>query len=125
MVESHFIQVREPAVPDKARDQEFSTNIFEVFTAEKKKRGKAPELSAATPSASQPVPETSTPAAETTTNLNASRTTAQYGYQSNAENHHLIAELEGYLMQGKLSSTTPAHIFTASPAIRKNISEKL
>jgi len=41
----------------------------------------------------------------------------QFKYQLNAEDHHLILELEDYLMQGKLLLTTPAHIFAASPVI--------
>ena len=34
-------------------------------------------------------------------------------------------ELEDYLLQGKLSNTTPAHVFAASPAIRKDIAKKI
>jgi len=34
-------------------------------------------------------------------------------------------ELEEYLMKGKLSLTTPAHILAASPAICKNLAKKL
>jgi hypothetical protein len=49
----------------------------------------------------------------------------QYRYQANAKDQHLTAELEEYLMQGKLSLMTPAHIFAASTAICKLIAEKL
>jgi hypothetical protein len=49
----------------------------------------------------------------------------QYQYHSNAEDAQLVSKLEEYLMQGRLSLTTPAHIFAASPIIHKNIVEKL
>jgi hypothetical protein len=49
----------------------------------------------------------------------------QYQYHSNAEDTQLVSELEEYLMQGRLSLMTPAHIFTTSPVIRKNVVEKL
>jgi len=49
----------------------------------------------------------------------------QFKHQLNAEDHHLILELEDYLMQGKLLLTTPTHIFVASPVIQKDIVEKL
>ena len=49
----------------------------------------------------------------------------QYWYQSNAEDQQLVSKLEDYLMQGKLSLTTPAHVFAASPTIRKDVVNKL
>ena len=75
---------------------------------------KAPELSV-------PPPLTQAPA----TSSGSSRPNAQYRYHSNAEDQRLLSELEDYLMQGKLSLTTPAHIFAVSPAIRRNVIEKL
>jgi len=53
------------------------------------------------------------------------RPNAQYWYQSNAEDQQLVSELEDYLMQGKLALTTLAHVFAASPAIRKDVVDKL
>jgi len=49
----------------------------------------------------------------------------QYQYQSNAEDQQLVSKLEDYLMQGKLALTTLAHVFAASPAIRKDVIDKL
>jgi len=121
VLESHIIQVKEAATPadDEDEDGFFSHDIFEVFTTKKKKHGdkasKAPELSA-------PAPSTPAPTAAAIDN---SRPDAQYRYRSNAEDHQLVSELEEYLMQGKLALTTPAHIFAASPIIRKNITKKL
>ena len=141
VIESHIIQVREATTTAESED-EFSHDIFEVFATEKKKRGnkagKASELSATPPTTqAQPVTTaisaTATPATSSTpndtqtpaANFNAPRTNTQYRYQSNAEDQQLVSELEEYLMQGKLSLTTPAHVFAASPAIRKILSEKL
>ena len=36
-----------------------------------------------------------------------------------------MSELKNYLMKGKLALTTPAHIFAASPAICKDVVERL
>jgi len=117
VIESHILQVRESTTADKDED-EFSHDIFKVFATEKKKRGdkvsKAPELSV-------PPPPTQAPA----TSSGSSRPNVQYRYHSNAKDQRLLSELEDYLMQGKLSLTTPAHIFAVSPAIRKNVTEKL
>jgi hypothetical protein len=114
VVETHILQIKEAAPADN-EEEPFPHDIFEVFTAEKKKReDKAPELSA-------PPPTTPTPAAAPS----MTRPNTQYCYQSNAEDQCLISKLEGYLMQGKLSLTTPAHIFAASLAIHKDIVNKL
>jgi len=108
--------VKEAATNDK--EQEFSHDILKVFAAKKKKRddkkSKAPELSA------PPKENKARPAAS-----NNSRPNAQFRYHSNAEDQRLVTELEDYLMQGKLSLTTPAHVFAASPAIRKDVVDKL
>jgi hypothetical protein len=135
VIESHILQVREAAAPADSED-EFSHDIFEVFATEKKKRGnkpgKASELSAPPPTTQTPSATTATsaiptPAATPTTlpNTNTFHHNPQYRYQSSAEDQQLVLELEEYLMQGKLFLTTPAHIFAASPAVRKIISEKL
>jgi len=49
----------------------------------------------------------------------------QYRYQSNAEDQRLIDELVSSLWQGNLAQVTPAHLYAASPAVRKEISEHL
>jgi len=49
----------------------------------------------------------------------------QYRYQSNAEDQRLIDNLVAWLWQGNLSQITPAHLYTASPAVRKEIAERL
>ena len=116
VIESHILQVREAITPNE-EEEEFSHDIFEVF-ATKKKRGnkaKAPELSAPPPATPAPPPVPS----------NASWPNAQYRYQCDAEDQLLVSELEDYLMQGKLSLTMPTHVLTASPNIRKNVTEKL
>ena len=114
VIESHILQVREATATDEDQDQDFSHDIFEVFATKKRKRSKAPELSA-------PSPPTSAPAAA----LSASCSNVQYRYHCDAEDQQLISELEEFLMQGKLSLTMPAHIFAASYVIHKNIAEKL
>jgi len=115
VVESHVLQVRDSVTTDE--DKEFSHDIFKVFATEKKqvdKASKAPELSA-------PPPPTQAPS----TSSGSTWPNTQYRYQSNVEDHQLTMELEEYLMKGKLSLTMPAHVLAASPAIRKNLAEKL
>ena len=113
VIESHILQVREATYPN---EEEFLHDIFKVF-ATKKKRGnkaKAPELSA-------PPPATSAP----TSAANPSRSNAQYWYHCDAKDQQLVLELEEYLLQGKLSLTTPAHVLAASLPICKSIADKL
>ena len=124
-MESHILQVKGAISSEEDEVQEeFSHDIFEVFATEKKKRegkpSKAPELSAPPPAA-----RASTPPPPPQTRSSDSRPNSQYRYHSNAEDTQLVSELEEYLMQGRLSLTTPAHVFAASPVIRKNIVEKL
>jgi len=90
-------------------------DIFKVFTAEKKKCDSRPSK----------VPKLTTPYKHRYQAADTSSTCAQFKYQSNTKDHHLVSKLEDYLMQGKLSLTTPAHIFAASPIICKDIVEKL
>jgi hypothetical protein len=49
----------------------------------------------------------------------------QYRYLSNVEDQQLTAELFKWLLDGKLSLITPAHILAASPGIRKELIERL
>jgi hypothetical protein len=107
------LQVKEATSPD---EEEFSHDIFEVFATEKKRgdKAKAPKLSA-------PPPATSAP----TSAANLSCANAQYKYHCDAEDQRLVSELEEYLLQGKLSLTTPAHILMASLPVCKSIADKL
>ena len=69
VMESHIIQVLEAASPEEEEEaQEFSSDIFKVFTTEKKKMGKAPELSAPLP-LTQPISPTTNASATSTGNL--------------------------------------------------------
>ena len=54
-----------------------------------------------------------------------SRTAPQYRYLSNAEDLRLSSELFRWLLEGKLSLTTPAHILAASAGICKELIERL
>jgi len=123
VIESHILQVWEVATPD---EEVFSQDIFEVFTAEKMKHpGKASEFSALPPPPPAPAPSTSAPAQPPAAASSAPQSSTQYQYHSDAEDQQLVTELEEYLMKGKLSLTTPAHVFAASHAVRKNIAKKL
>ncbi|KAI9429881.1 hypothetical protein H4582DRAFT_2088124 [Lactarius indigo] len=53
------------------------------------------------------------------------RAAPQYHYQSNAEDQRLTTELYQWLLDGKLSLVTPAHVLAASPFIRKELIERL
>ena len=66
-----------------------------------------------------PHPSTSSPT------FSPSRPAPQYRYQATVEDQQLTTELSSWLLCGKLSLTTPAHILAASPAIRKELCEKL
>jgi hypothetical protein len=115
IIKLHILQVREAASPNEEQEQEFSHDIFEVFTTEKKcgNKAKAPKLSA------PPLVTAPTSAA------NPSHSNMQYQYYCNTKNQQLALELEEYLLQGKLSLTTPTHILTASHPVCKNIANKL
>ena len=114
VIKSHILQIREAATPNEEQEEEYSQDIFKVFATEKKKCGKALELSAPPPATPAPAAASSTP-----------RPNTQYKYHCNAEDQQLVSELEKYLMQGKLSLTTPTHIFAASHTVHKNIAKKL
>jgi len=125
IVEAHMLQVRDSVTSDKDQNKEdFSQDILEVFAAERKKRmDKASELSVPCPKT--PVPAPVLVAQAPTTDPSHSRPNTQYQYQSNTEDQQLVSKLEDYLMQGKLSLTTLAHVFAASPAIHKDVVDKL
>jgi len=114
-VKTYILQVKETATIKEG--QEFLHDILKVFAAKRKcndKKGKASKLSA-TSTEPQAHPATSS-------NLQPN---VQYWYTSNAEDQCLVTKLEDYLMQGKFSLMTPAHVFAASPAIHKDIVNKL
>jgi len=125
IVEAHMLQVRDSVTSDEDQNEEdFSQDILEVFAAEKKKRpDKASKLSAPCPKT--PVPAPTLVVQAPTADPSHLRPNMQYQYQSNAEDQQLVSELEDYLMQGKLELTTPAHVFAASPTIRKDVVDKL
>jgi hypothetical protein len=116
VVESHILQVSQ-VINLAEEEPEFPHDIYEVFAAEKKKHepkaSKAPEL--ATPP--QHV--------NSRTSSGNSRSAPQFRYQPSAEDERLVSELRDYLMQGRLSLATPAHVFAASPSIRKDVVERL
>ncbi len=123
MVESHLLQISaitkveaEP-VSDSGEDL---GDIFNVFTVEHRKKckdrtAKLPELASYTP----PTPSSSLTTSDALPHTpNTSKPSPQYCYHSNAKDQHLIMELQSWLLEGKLSYTTPAHVFAASPSIR-------
>jgi len=120
-----MLQVWDSVTPNEDPDEdEFSQDILEVFAAERKKcLDKASELSVLRPKTPVPAPVlvAQAPAADP----NYPQPNAQYRYQSNAKDQQLISKLEDYLMQGKLALTTLAHVFAASPAICKDVIDKL
>jgi hypothetical protein len=85
----HILQVREAASSDEEQEQEFSHDIFKVFTTKKKhgNKAKAPKLSA---------PPLVTSALASAANPSCSNT--QYWYHCDAENQRLVSELEEYLL---------------------------
>jgi hypothetical protein len=117
IVESHILEVSQ--VINIAKEElEFLHNIYEVFTAEKKKHkskaSKAPEL--ATP------PQHVKPH---NNNSGSSRSGPQFCYQPTAKDECLVSKLRDYLMQGQLSLTTPTHVFATSSSICKDVVDRL
>ena len=111
-----MLEVREVSSTDKEEEEVAAPHdIFKVFMAEKKRHNSRPSK----------VPKLMTPYEHRYQATNTSSTHMQFKYQLNAKDYHLVSELEDYLMQGKLSLTTPAHVFTTSPIIQKNVVEKL
>ena len=110
-----MLEVRE--VSDAEEEEETATphNIFEVFATEKKRCNSRPSK----------VPELTTPQEDRYQAADVGSACTQFKYQLNVEDRLLVSELEDYLMQGKLSLTTPAYIFAASPIIHKDVVKKL
>ena len=124
---------------DTGSSEEDPVDIFEVFATERKKcktrHSKLPEMqlptrpsapTSAEPSSPVPVPSTAIPTTSTSAAASAPAQMApQYRYQSTAEDQRLVSELESWLMEGKLTQTTPTHVLAASPSIQKDLVEKL
>ena len=138
VTEAHIVQVVDNKGDPDSDDEDF----FQVYATEKKKRdtrrSKLPELQSSTsihpPSTSTDPPTPVTPGTSVPSSVSIAappptptiaRTVPQYRYQSTAEDQRLVSELESWLMEGKLSQTTPAHILAASPVIRKDLVERL
>jgi hypothetical protein len=131
VVESNLLQilaVTELEIEPVSNSGEDLGDVFNIFTAERWKKHddratKLPELASPTP----PIPSSlshSIPDAPSRTPT-ASKASPQYHYHSDAKDQHVVMELQSLLLEGKLSLTTPAHVFAASPSIRQDICNKL
>ena len=92
-------------------------SLHEVLAMERKKCESKQNKARETP---QPAPSnTAVPTAPSASHPppTASRPSPQFRYQSNTEDQKLMAELRNWLLEGKLTLTTPAHILAASQAI--------
>ena len=96
-------------------------DMYEVF-ATKKKDAKPSKAPASTQESSSPPPPPAT--AQPTPSVPTGRT-PQYRYQASAEDQALTKELFEWTLKGKLDMVTPAHIYAASPPIRKELMERL
>jgi hypothetical protein len=98
-------------------------DLCEVLAIERKRheprQPKAQE--APLPAPSNPAP----PPALSASHPATPRQPPQFWYQSSAEDRELTSQLFNWLLEGKLAQATPTHILAASPAIRKDLSEKL
>ncbi len=153
--QAHIVEV--PTTDNEPNDDNVeevipSSDLFDVYATEKKKRdakaSKLPEFAQAsestTPAAASPSKASSSKTSPSTTSAgkapastptsttantppspSTSRAVPQYRYQSNAKDQQLTTELYQWLLDGKLSLVTPAHILAASPAIRKELVERL
>jgi hypothetical protein len=118
VMESHILQVSQVVNLAEEEEPEFPHNIYEVFAAERKKH--EPKASKA--------PKLATPPQHVKTHATSSssfRSGPQFHYQPSAEDQRLVSKLRDYLMQGRLSLTTPTHVFAASPSICKDTVDKL
>jgi len=104
-------------------------DIFCVFAAKKKKRANKPCWlpEASTPKAPKLPPSGAAPQVQHKTALqpDSHKALPQYQYQCNMEDQKLIDKLVTWLWQGNLMHITPAHLYTASPLVCKEISEQL
>ena len=110
-------QITQASEQDQHKDD--GLDIFQVFTAEKKKRDSK---------AIQFVDLTNAPLLDkppAPLDSQAACLVAQYHYHSNVEDQQLVSKLYSWLMEGKLSLVTPAHVLATSPTIHKELAEKL
>jgi gag-polyprotein putative aspartyl protease len=125
------VEVIEPVVSEESESdsEDDFEDIFEVFSTKKKKSEfKASKLPELAPITTIPAVEPSgaTRAAPASTLASSSpRPPPQYRYQVSAEDQQLTAQLFQWFLEGKIAQATPAHILASSPAIRKELSEKL
>jgi hypothetical protein len=126
IVEAHILQIVEFSLPlpdNKSEDE--ATDIFEVFAAQKRKQeGKAAKLPELIEPATQTTP-TPPPTIQAKPLTTQNKPGPQYCYQATVEDQCLVSELQDWLMGGKLIQTTPAHVLATSPAIHKELIEKL
>ncbi len=132
--EVHMAQITDTAGPedapnDSSLDDEDAElyNLYEVLATERsdrKKRDTRPPRAQDTASSLKPAMITP-PAAPAQPPANATRSAPQYHYQSNAKDQKLTGELFNWLLEGKLTQVTLAHILAASAPICKDLVERL
>jgi hypothetical protein len=121
MSEAHIVEVAEVVTQEELdEDPDSPPDIFKVLAMEKKKQeAKALTMPEFSSTSAPPAPSTAAPAS------NPPRTGPQFRYHPSAEDQQLTAKLMAWLLSGKLTQTTPTHILTTSPSIRKDMVEKL
>jgi hypothetical protein len=116
-----IMQSKEPNVEEDSNNDSISGelyNIYEVLAAENTKHeARPPKFQEAGP------PPSNLPAGNPP-NTNSTQG-PQYWYQSNAEDQKLTSQLYTWLLEGKLTQTTPAHVLAASAPIRKELADCL
>ncbi len=101
-------------------------NLHEVLATEQRKHdARLPKPQNPPPSQPAPPITTSAPIPSTQPAANTTRPAPQYRYQSNAKDQQLTTQLFNWLLEGKLTNATLAHILAASAPIRKDLSEQL
>ena len=111
-------QVLQEQSTSQGQYEDEDLDIFQVFAAEKRKcENRAPKVPELTVPPQMDQPDT--------TNAHATCPPPQYRYHSSAKDQQLVTELHSWMMEGKLSLTTPTHILAASPTIRRELVEKL
>ena len=125
--EVHMAQITDTAPEDppddNAKNKESELyDLFEVLTTErtdwKKCNTQLPQ-----PQTMPPPPQLPVKISTTAPPLNTLQ--LQFCYQSNAEDQKLTSQLLKWLLEGKLTQTTPAHILAASVPIHKDLSKQL
>ena len=86
-------------------------DVYEVLAAENTKCAAQPKLQETGPPTNPPTTSNTLP--------------PQYQYQSNVEDQKLTSQLCTWLLEGKLTQTTPAHILATSAPIQKELADQL